>query len=97
MWFLKRYLGLNLYFLKVAPGRNSEVFPSNTFPLLGIPSEPETEESFGDQRAERASRPACLENLNGPQLRSWGATSPVPEETLLPLELVSRVGLSDLL
>ena len=83
--------------LKVAPGRNSEVFPSNTFPLLGIPSEPETEESFGDQRAERASRPACLENLNGPQLRSWGATSPVPEETLLPLELVSRVGLIDLL
>ena len=77
--------------LKVAPGRSSEVFPSNTVPLLGIPSEPETAESFGDPRAKRPSRPACLENLKGPQLGSWGAMSPVPEETLLPLELISRV------
>lgn len=45
--------------LKVAPGA-SEVFPSNTFPLLGIPSEPETAESFGVGGQRGHLRPPAL-------------------------------------
>lgn len=74
--------------LKVAPGRSSEGFPGNALPLLGIPSEHETRESSGDLRP---SLPVCLENLKGPQFRPWGATSPFPQESLLPLEPVSQV------
>lgn len=70
--------------LKVAPERSSEVFPSNTLQLLGIPSEPGTAESFGDRRAERPSLPAYLENVKGPPAQILGCHISCPRGNSAP-------------